>query len=366
MTQYSGAVDQGTTSTRFMVFDHGGNVVGVDQKEHEQIYPKPGWVEHDPTEIWDRTQEVIEAGLAKAGIAASDLAAVGVTNQRETTVVWDSNTGEAVYNAIVWQDTRTDRSGRRARRRWRARTGSGRRSACRWPPTSPGRRSAGSSTTSRVPGNGPRPVTWLFGNMDTWVIWNLTGGTDGGVHVTDVTNASRTMLMDLGTLDWDDEILGDHGRAAVDAARDQVLVRGLRRRPRRSRSAASRSPATSATSRRPRSARPASTPGMAKNTYGTGNFMLLNTGTEAVQSKNGLLTTLCYKIGDSDAVYALEGSIAITGALVQWLRDNLGLIENCRRGRGAGQDGRGQRRRCTSCRPSRACSPRTGSRTPAA
>jgi glycerol kinase len=325
MAKYSAAIDQGTTSTRFMVFDHGGNPVGIHQMEHEQIYPKPGWVEHDPAEVWARTQDVIAGGLENAGISASDLAAVGITNQRETTVVWDRATGEAVHNALVWQDTRTDKlvdefSADGGQDRFRAKVGlplatyfSGPK--IRW-------------ILDNVEGARARAEAGdlAFGNMDTWVMWNLTGGPNGGVHVTDVTNASRTMLMDLGTLDWDDDILATMGvpRSVLPDIKSSSEVYGE---------------ATGALGGVPVAGdlgdQQAATfgqvcfdPGMAKNTYGTGNFMLLNTGTEAVQSANGLLTTLCYKIGDADAVYALEGSIAITGALVQWLRDNLGLIQN--------------------------------------
>ncbi|MDW8325770.1 MAG: glycerol kinase GlpK [Anaerolineales bacterium] len=324
MTKYVAAIDQGTTSTRFMIFDHGGKVISVDQKEHEQIYPKPGWVEHNPMEIWARTQEVINGALAKAGLSAKDLAAVGVTNQRETTVVWDKATGKPVYNAIVWQDTRTDQICNEL-----AKTGGQDRF----------RPKVGLPLATYF--SGPK-IKWildnvegvrakaengevLFGNIDTWIIWNLTGGPNGGVHVTDVSNASRTMLMNLNTLDWDDEILKIMGvpRAMLPAIRPSSEVYGT---------------ATGALAGVPVAGdlgdqqaalfgQTCFSVGEAKNTYGTGCFMLLNTGTKPVQSKNGLLTTLAYKIGDHKAVYALEGSIAITGALVQWLRDNLGLIE---------------------------------------
>ena len=323
MAEYAAAVDQGTTSTRFMVFDHGGQVVSIDQEEHEQIFPKPGWVEHDANEIWQRTQEVISAGLGK--VNASDIAAVGVTNQRETTVVWDRTTGEPVYNAIVWQDTRTDTIcneliAEGGQDRFRAKTG----------------------LPIATYFSGPK-IKWIlendeglrekaeagdiiFGNIDSWVIWQLTGGTDGGVHVTDVTNASRTMMMSLETLDWDDEILGILGvpRAMLPEIRASSEVYGE---------------ATGDLAGIPVAGdlgdqqaalfgQTCFSVGEAKNTYGTGNFLLLNTGTEIVQSKSGLLTTLAYKIGDQPAIYCLEGAIAITGALVQWLRDNLGLISS--------------------------------------
>jgi glycerol kinase len=324
MAQYAAAIDQGTTSTRFMIFDHAGKVVAVDQKEHEQIYPKPGWVEHNPLEIWERTQQVIPGALAKGGVDARDIAAVGVTNQRETTVVWDKATGQPIYNAIVWQDTRTDQICNKLAKtggqdRFRKKVGlplatyfSGPK--IRW-------------ILDNVPGAKARAKKGeiLFGNIDTWVIWNLTGGPNGGVHVTDVSNASRTMLMNLKTLDWDDEILDIMGvpREMLPEVKASSAVYGM---------------ATGALSGIPVAGdlgdqqaalfgQTCFSPGEAKNTYGTGCFMLLNTGTKPVQSKNGLLTTLGYQIGSHPAVYALEGSIAITGALVQWLRDNLGLIQ---------------------------------------
>jgi len=324
MTKYVGAVDQGTTSTRFMIFDHGGKVISVDQKEHEQIYPKPGWVEHNPMEIWARTQDVISGALAKAGLSASDLAAVGVTNQRETTIVWDKATGEPIYNAIVWQDTRTADICNKL-----AKTGGQDRF----------RKKVGLPLATYF--SGPK-IKWildnikgakaraakgeiLFGNIDTWVIWNLTGGPNGGVHVTDVSNASRTMLMNLNTLDWDDEILKIMGvpRAMLPEIRSSSEVYGT------GNGALAGVPVAGDLGDQQAAlfGQTCFSVGEAKNTYGTGCFMLLNTGTKPVQSKNGLLTTLAYKIGEHKAVYALEGSIAITGALVQWLRDNLGLIQ---------------------------------------
>ncbi|HTP06685.1 MAG TPA: glycerol kinase GlpK [Anaerolineae bacterium] len=323
MAKYVGAIDQGTTSTRFMIFDHAGKVVGIDQKEHEQIYPKPGWVEHNPIEIWDRTKDVIAGALAKANLTADDLAAVGVTNQRETTVVWDKNTGEPVYNAIVWQDTRTDQLIKKfgkegGQDRFRRKVGlplatyfSGPK--IRW-------------ILDNVPGAKAKATKGelLFGNIDTWVIWNLTGGPNGGVHVTDVSNASRTMLMNLKTLDWDADILKIMGvpRKMLPAIMPSSAVY--------SEAIGSLKGVPVAGDLGDQQAalfgQTCFSPGEAKNTYGTGCFMLLNTGTTPVPSKSGLLTTLGYKIGDQAAVYCLEGSIAITGALVQWLRDNLGLI----------------------------------------
>ena len=322
MAQYAAAIDQGTTSTRFMVFDHGGQVVSVDQKEHEQIYPKPGWVEHDAMEIWERTQEVVRAGLDK--VQASDIAAVGVTNQRETTVVWDRTTGQPVHNAIVWQDTRTDQicnelSADGGQDRFRTKTGlpiatyfSGPK--IKW-------------ILDNVDGVRARAESGdvVFGNIDTWVIWLLTGGPDGGAHVTDVTNASRTMMMNLETLDWDDEILGILGvpRAMLPEIRASSETYGEARNGLAGIAVAGDLGDQQAAL----FGQTCFSVGEAKNTYGTGNFLLLNTGNEAVQSKSGLLTTLAYKIGDQPATYCLEGAIAITGALVQWLRDNIGLIK---------------------------------------
>jgi glycerol kinase len=322
MAQYAAAIDQGTTSTRFMVFDHGGQVVSVDQKEHEQIYPKPGWVEHDAMEIWERTQEVVRAGLDK--VQASDIAAVGVTNQRETTVVWDRSTGQPVHNAIVWQDTRTDQicnelSADGGQDRFRAKTGlpiatyfSGPK--IKW-------------ILDNVDGVRARAESGdvVFGNIDTWVIWLLTGGADGGAHVTDVTNASRTMMMNLETLDWDDEILGILGvpRAMLPEIRASSETYGEAKNGLAGIAVAGDLGDQQAAL----FGQTCFSVGEAKNTYGTGNFLLLNTGNEAVQSKSGLLTTLAYKIGDQPATYCLEGAIAITGALVQWLRDNVGLIK---------------------------------------
>ncbi len=322
MAQYAAAIDQGTTSTRFMVFDHGGQVVSVDQKEHEQIYPKPGWVEHDANEIWERTQEMVKAGVGKT--KAADIAAVGVTNQRETTVVWDRSTGQPVHNAIVWQDTRTDQicnelSADGGQDRFRAKTGlpiatyfSGPK--IKW-------------ILDNVDGVRAKAESGdvVFGNIDTWVIWQLTGGPDGGVHVTDVTNASRTMMMNLETLDWDDEILGILGvpRAMLPEIKASSEVYG------EAKGDLAGIPVAGDLGDQQAAlfGQTCFAVGEAKNTYGTGNFLLLNTGNEAVQSKSGLLTTLAYKIGDQPAVYCLEGAIAITGALVQWLRDNLGLIK---------------------------------------
>jgi glycerol kinase len=325
MAKYSMALDQGTTSSRAMVFNHEGRVVSVSQKEHEQIYPKPGWVEHDPMEVWARCQEVLDEAMEKAGAARDDIAALGITNQRETAVVWDRNTGEPVMNAIVWQDTRTDKlvdelSADGGQDRFRETVGlplatyfSGPK--VRW-------------ILDNVSGARERAEAGdlMFGNMDTWCIWNLTGGVNGGLHITDVTNASRTMLMDLNTLNWDADIAATIGvpMSMLPEIRSSSQVYGE----------VKTGNLTGVSVAGDLGDQQAATFGQAcfdtgdaKNTYGTGNFMLLNTSTEAVQSKAGLLTTVCYKIGDEAAVYALEGSIAITGALVQWLRDNLHMIQ---------------------------------------
>jgi glycerol kinase len=323
MAKYAAAVDQGTTSTRFMVFDHAGKVVCYDQKEHEQIYPKPGWVEHNPDEIWERTQSVIKGGLQKGNIDPKDIAAVGVTNQRETTVVWDKKTGKPYYNAIVWQDTRTDQiinefAKQGGQDRFRDKVGLPLATYFSGPKVKWILDNVDGARAAAERGDA------LFGNIDTYVIWHLTGGTNGGVHVTDVTNASRTMLMDLRTLNWDDEILKVMSipRSMLPQIRSSSEVYGN---------------ATGALAGIPVAGdlgdQQAATVGQtcysageAKNTYGTGCFMIMNTGEEIVPSKSGLLTTLCYKMGNNKPVYALEGSIAITGALVQWLRDNLGMI----------------------------------------
>jgi glycerol kinase len=325
MAQYAAALDQGTTSSRAMVFNHEGRVVSVSQKEHEQIYPKPGWVEHDANEIWARSQEVLDEALESAGASKDDVAAVGITNQRETTVVWDRNTGEPVHNALVWQDTRTDKlvdelSRDGGQNRFKAKVGlplatyfSGPK--VRW-------------ILDNVDGAREKAEAGdlAFGNIDTWLIWNLTGGTNGGLHITDVTNASRTMLMDLESLQWDEDIASTIGvptsmlpeiRASSEVY-GEVKNGGFAGIP----IAGDLGDQQAATF-----GQACLDVGEAKNTYGTGNFLLLNTGNEAVQSESGMLTTVGYKIGDNDAVYCLEGAIAITGALVQWLRDNLKLIK---------------------------------------
>jgi glycerol kinase len=325
MASYIGAVDQGTTSSRFILFDRSGRIVSAAQKEHEQIYPKPGWVEHDAQEIWRRTQEVIQEAMKARGLQPEDLAAIGITNQRETTVVWHKKSGEPVYNAIVWQDTRVapavaEFAAREGQDRYRAQTGlplstyfSGLK--IRW-------------ILENVPDARAQAEAGdlLFGNIDTFLIWHLTGGPLGGVHVTDVTNASRTQLMDLNTLHWDGGILRDFGIPIrmLPAIVSSSEIYGTAKLPS---VAGVRIAGDLGDQQAALVGQACFKPGEAKNTYGTGCFMLMNTGGKVVRSNFGLLTTGAYKFVSSAACYALEGSIAITGALVQWLRDNLGLIE---------------------------------------
>ena len=325
MTAYLAAIDQGTTSTRFIVFDRSGRIVSAAQKEHEQILPKPGWIEHDPDEIWHRTQEVIEEGMRAKELRPEDLAAIGITNQRETTIVWNRKTGRPVYNALVWQDTRVDDAVAEFSReggqdRFRQKTGlplatyfSGLK--IRW-------------LLKNIQGAqvAAEAGELLFGNIDSFLVWKLTGGPEGGIHVTDVSNASRTQLMNLKTLSWDPEMLEVYGipekmlpeivssseiygKARLDSIQN-VSIAGIL-----------------GDQQAALVGQTCFNPGDAKNTYGTGCFLLENTGTEVVRSKSGLLTTVAYKLGDRPAHYALEGSIAFAGAVVQWLRDNLGLIE---------------------------------------
>lgn len=324
MGNFVAAIDQGTTSTRFIVFDRHGNIAALDQKEHKQYYPAPGLVEHDAIEIWNNTREVIQNSLRISGLAPEDIASLGITNQRETTVIWNKQTGIPIANAIVWQDTRTadicnqlERSGVKDTFQLRA-----------------GLPLATYFSGPKIKWLLDQQPAWraqaengelLFGNIDTWLIWNLTGGARGGVHVTDVTNASRTMLMNLETLQWDDELLAllDIPTPMMPVIRSSSEVYGY---------------ATISLPQVPISGdlgdqqaalfgQCCFNPGDAKNTYGTGCFMLLNTGLTPVQSQNGLLTTVGYRLGNTPAVYCLEGSIAITGALVQWLRDNLQIID---------------------------------------
>lgn len=329
MPKFIAAIDQGTTSTRCILFDHNGAVVSLAQKEHRQIYPQPGWVEHDPLEIWECTQDVVGQALAKKPSPDGEIVALGITNQRETTLVWDRETGKPIYNAIVWQDTRTKK-------------------ICDQLGQSDGidrfRNKVGLPLATYFAG--PK-IKWLldnvqgarelatkgkaiFGTIDTWLIWWLTGGPNGGAHVTDVTNASRTMLMNLNSLDWDEDILKVFDippsmlpkivPSSDPKTWGNTMPNGIFGDP---------IPVCGILGDQQAAlvGQACFSPGEAKNTYGTGCFMLLNTGTTIVPSTSGLLTTLGYQFGESPAVYALEGSIAITGALVQWLRDNLGIIE---------------------------------------
>ncbi|MFD7539611.1 glycerol kinase GlpK [Streptomyces sp. NPDC001571] len=323
--RFVAAIDQGTTSSRCIVFNQDGAIVAVDQREHRQIFPKPGWVEHDATEIWSKVQAVVAGALARAGLRADQLSALGITNQRETTVLWDRATGKPVHNAIVWQDTRTSAlchrlGGEHGQDRFRDVTGlplasyfSGPKAA--W-------------LLDNVPGLRARAERGeiAFGTIDSWLIWNLTGGTSGGVHVTDVTNASRTMLMNLETLEWDPEILAAMNvpRAVLPEIRSSAEVYGTAVGP------VGGVPVAAALGDQQAAVfgQACYETGTAKNTYGTGSFLLLNTGARPVTSKNGLITTVGYKIGEQAPVYCLEGSIAITGALVQWFRDQLGIIRH--------------------------------------
>ena len=327
MTTHIVAIDQGTTSTRAIVFDHDGQVVAIGQREHEQILPRAGWVEHDANEIWTNTREVIGQALSKADLTRHDIAAVGITNQRETAIVWDKATGEPICNAIVWQDTRTqsivDRLAKDGGvRRFAEKTG--------LPLSTYFSATKIAWILENVDGARERADAGelLFGTPDTWVTWNLSGGPDGGVHVTDVTNASRTLLMDLETLDWDDDLLAAfdiprsllpriasssevYGNVELSSVLREVPIAGI---------LGDQQAATFGQA--------AFDEGEAKNTYGTGNFLIVNTGEQIVHSDNGLITTVGYRLGDDPAHYALEGSIAVTGSLIQWLRDNLGIIKN--------------------------------------
>ncbi len=324
MRGFVGAIDQGTTSTRFLIFDRKGAIVGSAQKEHEQIYPKPGWVEHNATEIWRNTVSTMADALASAGLSASDLVSVGVTNQRETTLLWDRSTGEPLGNAIVWQDTRTDRFVTELGKdggqdRLRGKTGlplatyfSGLK--LRW-------------LLENIPGARARAASGeaLFGTIDSWLVWNMTGGPRGGLHITDVTNASRTQMMNIETLDWDGELLSlfDVPRACLPKIKPSSQIYG---------EAATALPGVPiggilGDQHAALFGQACLKPGEVKNTYGTGCFMLMNTGERMFPSTCGLLTTLGYQLEGRKPVYALEGSIAITGALVQWLRDNLGFIQ---------------------------------------
>jgi len=322
---YIGSIDQGTTSSRFIIFNKGGEIISVGQKEHKQIYPQAGWVEHDPAEIWKNTQEVIGLALGKANLSAKDIAAVGITNQRETTVAWNKHTGKAYYNALVWQDTRVGNELAELAKdggmdRFRAKTGlplatyfSGLK--LRW-------------LLNNIEGlrEDAEKGDALFGNMDTFIAWHLTGGTEGGIHITDVTNASRTQLMDLATCQWDDEILRvlNIPKKMLPEIKSSSMVYG------HAKGVLGGVPLAGILGDQQAAlvGQTCFNPGQGKNTYGTGCFLLMNTGLKPVPSQHGLLTTVAYQLGNEPVHYALEGSVAITGALVQWLRDNLGIIKN--------------------------------------
>lgn len=321
------AIDQGTTSTRAVVIDQAGGIVSVGQLEHAQLFPRPGWVEHDPSEIWRNTREVIGLALARADITRRDVAAVGITNQRETVIVWDRRTGEPVHPAIVWQDTRTqDAVDRLAAEggtdRFRDRTG--------LPLATYFSATKIAWILDHVPGARARAEAGdlAFGTPDSWIVWNLTGGPEGGLHVTDVTNASRTLLMDIRTLAWDPDLLDVFGvpAAMLPEIRSSSEVIGEVE----SSSLLRHVPVAGILGDQQAAAfgQAAFDPGASKNTYGTGNFLLVNTGDEVPRSTHGLISTVAYRLGDQRARYALEGSIAVTGSLVQWLRDNLGIIDS--------------------------------------
>ncbi|MFT4230002.1 MAG: glycerol kinase GlpK [Microbacterium sp.] len=326
MTEHVLALDQGTTSTRAIVFDAEGAIVSTAQREHEQILPRAGWVEHDPVEIWTNSEWVLSSALSRAGLAASDIAGIGVTNQRETAIVWDRRTGRPVHNALVWQDTRTQPRidalvADGGVDRFAERTG--------LPLATYFSASKIAWILDRVAGarDAAERGELLFGTPDTWLVWNLTGGVRGGIHVTDVTNASRTLLMDLRTLDWSDELLEVWGipRAMLPGIRSSSEILGEVRLP----GVAEGVPVAGILGDQQAATfgQAAFRAGESKNTYGTGNFLLVNTGEEIVRSQHGLITTVAYRLGGEPARYALEGSIAVTGSLVQWLRDNLGIIE---------------------------------------
>jgi glycerol kinase len=328
MADFIGAIDQGTTSTRFMLFDHSGAEVARHQLEHTQVLPRPGWVEHNPIEIWERTGAVVKTVLAGRGLQAADLGALGLTNQRETTVVWNRRTGRPYGNAIVWQDTRTDRIAAALQRDKR---GDVIRHKAGLPPATYFSGAKLQWMLEHVDGLRADADAGdaIFGTIDTWLLWNLTGGPDGGVHVTDVTNASRTMLMSLATLDWDGELLAFFGvprrmlPRIMPSAEPQAYGVTRPEGP-----FGGEVPITGALGdqQAAMAGQVCFAPGEAKNTYGTGSFLLLNTGTDIIRSASGLLTTVCFKLGDQPATFALEGSIAVTGAAIQWLRDQLGVI----------------------------------------
>jgi len=360
VSNYVLAIDQGTTSTRAIVFDRAGAIVATGQLEHEQIFPRAGWVEHDPLEIWKNAREVVGHALGKANLTRHDIAAVGITNQRETTVVWDKNTGEPVCNAIVWQDTRTQPIVDRLA----AVGGVDRfREVVGLPLSTYFAGTKIAWILENVDGARERAEAGdlLFGTTDTWLLWNLTGGTDGGVHATDVTNASRTMFLDLHTLAWRQDILDVFGVPAsmLPEVRSSSEVYGVGE----SSSLLRETPIAGILGDQQAATfgQAAFDAGGAKNTYGTGNFLIVNTGEQIVHSPGGLLTTIAYKLGDAAPRYALEGSIAVTGSLIQWMRDNLGIISHASEIEklAASVDDTAAP---TSCRLSRGCLHRIGDR----
>jgi glycerol kinase len=321
--RYVGSLDQGTSSTRFMIFDHAGKVVGQHQLEHRQILPKAGWVEHDASEIWERVQEVIAGAVKQANILGSELAAIGITNQRETTLIWDKKTGVPLANAIVWQDTRTtdflEVLSESEKETIQFKTG-----------LTIAPYFAGSKMNWLLNNvAGAKSENTIMGTIDSWLLWNLSGGVQGGVHLTDVTNASRTLLMNLETLDWDDELLEIFGvsRTMLPTIKSSSEIYALTN-PHGPFGTAIPIAGILGDQQAAMVGQVCFKRGESKTTYGTGNFALLNTGTEIVRSKNGLLTTVCFKFGDEPAKYALEGSVAVTGSAIQWLRDQLGIINN--------------------------------------
>lgn len=325
--KYVMAIDQGTTSSRAIIFSHAGEILSTGQLEHQQIFPKAGWVEHDPLEIWRNVRKVVADALAVAELSATDLAAVGITNQRETTVVWDKNTGEPICNAIVWQDTRTAKlaeelGGEDGADKYKDQVGLPLASYFSGPKIAWILENVEGARQKAEAGD------LLFGTTDSWLVWNMTGGVNGGVHVTDVTNASRTMLMNLETLDWNPDIAADmgiplsmlpeikssseiYGHGRQGGFLKDVPIAGIL-----------------GDQQAAMFGQACFEPGMGKNTYGTGSFVLMNVGNQVVRSEHGLLSTVCYKLGDQAPVYALEGSIAVTGSLIQWLRDNVGLFSD--------------------------------------
>jgi glycerol kinase len=321
--RYVGSLDQGTSSTRFMIFNHAGKVVGQHQLEHRQILPKAGWVEHDASEIWERVQEVIAAALKQANILGSDLAAIGITNQRETTLIWDKKTGAPLANAIVWQDTRTtdflETLSQSQKEKIQYKTGL----------TIAPYFSASKMNWLLNNVTGAMSENAILGTIDSWLLWNLSGGVQGGVHLTDVTNASRTLLMNLETLDWDDELLEIFGvsRTMLPTIKSSSEIYALTN-PHGPFGSAVPIAGILGDQQAAMVGQVCFDRGESKTTYGTGNFALLNTGSEIVRSKNGLLTTVCFKFGEEPAKYALEGSVAVTGSAIQWLRDQLGIINN--------------------------------------